>query len=235
MNTETQKSAYLDNVNDTTVSRMPLKALGLRAGMALQTRRLVEGATKKESQFFGAIEGKGVMVGPLGADGIKLELEAGEVCVVRGFTGQHEFSFVSKVLQTFEKPFVYALLLYPEQVDVRQVRQSMRTKTSWPTTAMVPATANTPASPPIDVALVDISLSGAMIQSPTALAAIGTTITLCMSVVFDKAPIELTLTAKVCHSNKGTSDAAFYIGMAFINLSQNDKLVLHFVTQSPHS
>jgi c-di-GMP-binding flagellar brake protein YcgR len=235
MNTETPVSSPQDIPNNTAVTRMPLKALGIRAGMALQTRRLVEGATKKESQFFGAIEGKGVMVGPLGADGVNLELETGEVCVVRGFTGQHEFSFVSKVLQTFEKPFVYALLLYPEQVDVRQVRQSMRIKTSWPTTAMAPATAGTLAVGPIDVTLVDISLSGAMIQSPTALAAIGTTITLSMSVVFDNAPIELRLAAKVCHSNKGTSDSEFYIGMAFSNVSQNDKLVLHFVTQSPQS
>lgn len=234
MNTATQESTELDNPSNSAVTRMPLKTLGLRAGMALQTRRLVEGATKKESQFFGAIEGKGVMVGPLGADGVKLELEVGEVCVVRGFTGQYEFSFVSKVLQTFEKPFVYALLLYPEQVDVRQVRQSMRIKTSWPTSAMVPATANTPAVPPIDVTLVDISLSGAMVKSPTALAAIGANINLCMSVIFDGAPIELKLTAKVCHSNKGASDSAFYIGMAFSNVNQTDKLVLHFVTQSPH-
>ena len=87
MTTETQEPTQLDNPNNPAVNRMALKAVGLRAGMALQTRRLVEGATKKESQFFGAIEGKGVMVGPLGTDGVKLELEAGEVCVVRGFTG----------------------------------------------------------------------------------------------------------------------------------------------------
>lgn len=54
-----------DDQTEAGVSRMPLKALGLRTGMALQTRRLVEGASKKESQFFGAIESKGVMVGPL--------------------------------------------------------------------------------------------------------------------------------------------------------------------------
>jgi hypothetical protein len=114
------------------VLRMPLKSLGLKPGMALQTRRLVEGASKKESQYFGAIEGKGVMVGPLGADGARTELDEGEVCVVRGFTGQYEYSFLTKVLQTFEKPFAYALLAYPAQVDARKVRQSMRTKTSWP-------------------------------------------------------------------------------------------------------
>ena len=79
--------------NDSTsteFSKLSLKALGLRPGMALQTRRMVEGAQKNESQYFSAIEGKGVMVGPLGADSKDTGLTAGEVCVVRGFTGQYE-------------------------------------------------------------------------------------------------------------------------------------------------
>ena len=90
--------------------KLSLKSLGLRPGMALQTRRMVEGTSKQEAQYFSAIEGKGVMVGPLGAESKDTGLESGEVCVVRGFTGQYEFSFLSKVLQTFEQPFIYALL-----------------------------------------------------------------------------------------------------------------------------
>lgn len=235
MNSVQEESTSNENPDGIGVTRLALKALGLRAGMALQTRRLVEGATKKEAQFFGAIEGKGVMVGPMGPEGMKTELEAGDVCVVRGFTGQYEFSFLSKVLQIFEKPFAYALLAYPTQVDARQVRQSMRTKTSWPTTAALPATATAPETPPMDVSLVDISLSGAMIKTPTALAAIGETIAICMAVVFDNTPIELTLSGRVCHCNKGAADPAFYIGLAFSGLTQHDKLVLHFMTQSPQS
>lgn len=230
-----EQEEFTNNTNATGVDRLPLKALGLRSGMALQTRRLVEGASKKECQFFGAIESKGVMVGPMGPDGMKTELEVGEVCVVRGFTGQYEFSFLSKVLQTFEKPFAYALLAYPAQVDTRQVRQSLRTKTSWPTTAMAPATDSTQKTAPLDVSLVDISVSGAMIKAPVAMAAIGSTITLCMAVVFDNSPIELTLSGRVCHCNKGANDSAFYIGLAFTGITQHDKLVLHFVTQSPQN
>jgi len=232
MHPDPEESAKKVNTDALGVSRLALKALGLRAGMALQTRRLVEGASKKESQFFGAIEGKGVMVGPMGPDGMKTELDAGDVCVVRGFTGQYEFSFLSKVLQTFEKPFAYALLAYPAQVDVRLVRQSMRTKTSWPTTAVIPATPSAPESAPFDVTLVDISLSGAMINAPSGLSAIGGTITICMEVVFENMPIELVISARVCHRNKGATDSSFYIGLAFVGLSQHDKLVLHFVTQS---
>lgn len=217
------------------VTRLPLKALGLRTGMALQTRRLVEGASKKESQFFGAIESKGVMVGPLGADGEQTGLDEGEICVVRGFTGQYEFSFLSKVLQTFEKPFIYALLAYPSQVDARLVRQSMRIKTSWPTQVHVASKDPAAKAQTLEVTLVDISMSGAMVKAPTALAAIGENLGLDISIIFDNSPVELRLTGKVCHNNRANGEDAYCIGLAFKDLTQNDKLVLHYVTQVPQS
>lgn len=210
------------------VNRLPLRALGLRVGMALQTRRLVEGASKKESQYFGAIEGKGVMVGPLGADNEQTGLTEGEVCVVRGFTGQYEYSFLTKVLQTFEKPFVYALLAYPPQVDARLVRQSMRTKQSWPTKVCADGG-------DIDVALIDISVAGAMIKADSALAAIGSTMSVSMDVKVDGEPLTLKLQAKVCHNNKATYEPVHFIGMAFQNVSREEKLVLHYLTQTPQA
>ena len=217
----------------TDVAQMPLKTLGLRTGMALQTRRLVEGTSKKESQFFGAIEGKGVMVGPLGSESDQTGLEAGEICVVRGFTGQYEFSFVSKVLQTFEKPFVYALLAYPAHVDARLVRQSMRTKTAWPTRVHPAPGPNGSAPAAIEVALVDISLSGAMISAPSPLAAVGDMLTLGIDVKVEDETVHLLLPASICHCNKAGLTDTFFIGLAFKNLKQYDKLVLHYATQSP--
>jgi hypothetical protein len=217
------------------VSRMPLKALGLRTGMALQTRRLVEGASKKESQYFGAIESKGVMVGPLGADGVKTELEEGEICVVRGFTGQFEFSFLSKVLQTFQKPFAYALLAYPAQVDARLVRQSMRTRTSWPTTVQVPAKGEVPATGTLEATLVDLSMQGAMIKTDSPLAAVGDAVKLSIVITFDNAPSQLNVSASICHNNRSPKDPFYYIGLAFANLTQQDKLLLNFATQTPQS
>jgi PilZ domain len=210
------------------VTRMPLRALGLKSGMALQTRRLVEGASKKESQYVGAIEGKGVMVGPLGPEGLDTGLEAGEICVVRGFTGQYEYSFLTKVLQTFEQPFVYALLAYPAQVDAQLVRQSMRTKTSWPTCVMLDRG-------DIDVTLIDLSTAGAMIKATTTLVPVGDEIRLSMDVVADGAPIRLNVNALVCHSNRAKDDDAYFMGLAFKGLGQHEKLVLHYLTQTPHA
>ena len=193
----------------TDVSRMPLKALGLRTGMALQTRRLVEGASKRESQFFGAIEGKGVMVGPMGPEGLSTELDDGEVCVVRGFTGQYEFSFLSKVLQTFQKPFAYALLAYPAQVDARKVRQSMRTKTSWPATVQVAAKGGLAASAAQQAVLVDISMHGAMVQTDTSLSTVGDMVHLCLTVTVDDEPMQLNLNASICHNNRSAAGLTF--------------------------
>lgn len=209
---------------------MPFKSLGLRSGMALQTRRLVDGASKKESQFFGAIESRGVMVGPMGSDGEQTGLEEGDVCVVRGFTGQYEFSFLSKVLQTFHKPFVYALLAYPAEVDAKQVRQSLRTKASWPTTVL--QYGSQLPSPELTVSLVDISPAGAMVNAPVALGTIGEMIRIRMDVQFEDTPISLELDAKLCHSNRPAGQDSFCVGMAFANLTQHDKLVLHYLTQS---
>lgn len=210
------------------VQQISLKELGLRPGIALQVRRLVEGASKKEGQLFGAIENRGVMVGPQGPEGEDTGLTEGDVCIVRGFTGQHEFSFISKVLQTYEKPFVYALLAYPTQVDARRVRQSLRTKTSWPVTVQL-------GELKLDGQLLDISMQGAMISTPAATAAVGKTLDLSIGAVVEGEPTTLTLKARVCHAHKASDDARHFTGMAFQGLNQQDKLVLHYLTKTSQS
>lgn len=208
------------------VSQMPLKALGPRPGIALQIRRLVEGASKKEAQLFAAIENRGVMVGPQGLAGEDPGLGEGEVCIVRGFTGQHEFSFVSKVLQTFQRPFVYALLAYPAQVDARLVRQSMRTRTSWPVTLQADSRAQ-------EGQLVDLSLQGAMVRTADAMAAVGATLTLQIRAAFEGAPTTFSAAAVVCHSHRPAAGNVHFTGMAFKDLSGQDKLLLHYLSQAP--
>lgn len=207
-------------------TRLPLKQLGLRAGMALQTRRLVEGTSKKESQYIGAIESKGVMVGPIGADAEQTGLTEGEVCVVRGFTGQYEFSFLSKVLQTFEKPFVYALLAYPALVDARLVRQSMRVRMTWPTQITVPG------QNPADATLIDLSSAGAMVTTAQLVGSVGNMVSLDLTLQVDETPVTLKLQAKVCHSNRLAADNTVCTGLAFVGATAQDKMALGYVTQS---
>lgn len=207
------------------VVKVSLKDIQVRPGIALQVRRLVEGASKTEAQLLGAIERRGIMVGPQGPEGEDTGLREGEVCIVRGFTGQHEFSFVSKVLQTYTQPFAYALLAYPEQVDARQVRQSMRTRVSWPVTVRASGQTQTGQ-------LVDLSPLGAMIRTPAPTAAVGHTIQAEIHAQVEGQDTALPLKAQVCHSSKA-GDGDCLTGVAFQGLSQHDKLVLHYLTKQP--
>lgn len=219
-------SAEQTSAEPQAIAQLPLKALGLRAGLALQVRRLVEGASKKEAQLYGLIESKGVMVGPQGQEGEDPGLGPGEVCIVRGFTGQYEFSFVSKVLQTFQSPFAYALLAYPAQVDARQVRQSMRTRTAWPVTLHAGAQAQ-PGQ------LVDLSPQGAMVGTAAPVAAVGATVRLDIHAVVEGEATTLSVVATACHSHRPADGPHHLTGLAFQGLSQQDKLVLHYLTKTP--
>lgn len=208
------------------VAQTTLKELGLRPGIALQVRRLVEGASKKEAQLFGAIENRGVMVGPQGPEGEDPGLTEGDVCIVRGFTGQHEFSFISKVLQTYDQPFVYALLAYPNQVDARLVRQSLRTRTRWPIVTQLGEQRQ-------EGLLVDLSLQGAMVSTPEPVAAVGKVLSLTIQGLIEGELSPITVKATVCHSHRAQDGESHFTGMAFHSLTQQDKLVLSYLTNAP--
>ncbi|MES2088682.1 MAG: PilZ domain-containing protein [Pseudomonadota bacterium] len=203
-----------------------LKALRLRPGLALQTQGVGAGASKEEAQFLAAIESKGVMVGPH-SSGAKSTMQAGAEYLVRGFTGQHDFSFKAKVIQIFEHPFAYALLAYPSAVNARLVRRALRLKTSRPAKISLYGQ-----SKPLDVTLIDVSNCGSMVHSPTPLGAIGEVLSLSLSIEFEGDSADLTIPATICHSNKAEQGDGVHVGLAFKPTSKSDKLLLHFLAQS---
>jgi hypothetical protein len=115
-------------------------------------------------------------------------------------------------------------------VDARKVRQSMRTKVSWPTTAR--RAAAPPEVGPRLVDLVDISIDGAMVSTPETLGAIGELVELAMDVVVDENPVQLHLTGKICHHNRPAGQEHFFAGLAFQGATQNDKMLLNYLTQN---
>lgn len=213
-------------MNDAPLIDIGLRALKLRPGIALQTQGLAPGSTKDEAQFLAAIEGKGVMVGPHGAAGGKSRLQPGAEYLVRGFTGQYDFSFSAQVIQTFEVPFAYALLVYPGVVQARMVRRSMRMKTSLPAKVSLPDKASF-----IEGTLIDVSTFGAMVHLPTTVGAMGDLLNLSVSVDFEGEPVHLTIPSTICHSNKAEPEGV-NVGLSFKAVSQSDKLILHYLAQT---
>lgn len=217
-------------VPDKEVVKLPLKTLGLRSGMTIQTRKLGAGAEKKDRQFFGAIEGKGVMVSNLNADSGEVEFAAGDSCLVSGFTGQFEFTFLTRVIQTFDKPFVYALLEYPALSDARRVRQSMRVQTSLPATVRI--TENPDLSDDTHVTVMDISDTGALIKAPSEFGGLGEHIYLTIVTDVDGENTEITLHCRIAHCRMAATNDAHLIGLAFKNVQSHDKMVLHYLSRA---
>ena len=42
--------------------------------------------------------------------------------------------------------------------------------------------------------------------------------------------MDLVVMAKICHNNRASYDDSYFVGMAFIGLSAQDKLVLQYIT-----
>ena len=208
------------------VQNLDFRALKLRAGLALQVQKAGNGAKHEEAQFLGAVDGKGIMVGPYHS-GDSIALACDHQYSVRGFTGQHDFSFEARVLQTFEKPFVYALLEYPQKVSAHLVRRALRMKTSHPAKAWP-----TNQTRPIDVTMIDVSHCGAMVHSPVPLGTFGEVIDLALSIEFDGAPVKLNVPSTICHSRRSDHDGGTHVGLSFKPNTKDDKLMLYFLAQS---
>ena len=71
-----------------------------------------------------------------------------------------------------------------------------------------------------------------MIKIESALSTVGDMVTLRLSVTFEDQPVQLNLNASIGHNNRTATDPAFYVGLVFHNLTQLDKLVLNYATQS---
>jgi hypothetical protein len=51
-------------------------------------------------------------------------------------------------------------------------------------------------------------------------------------VEFEGAAVHLNLSGLVCHSHAASEQDGFFVGMAFTGLARQDKLMLHYITES---
>ena len=206
-------------------SEVSLKSLKLRPGMFLQVEGVEPGSSNYEAQFLGLIEGKCLFIVPVGLLSLKFGMKADEIYLIRGFTGQYDFLFTATVIQAFDFTFrvpsyAYAVLTFPQVVDARRVRNALRIKTA------LPAMAAPQHSTPRPVTVVDLSVDGALIRSPSELGAVGDLVRVDFSIGShpDAAPL-LTL-ARVCHSNEDTGDEGFLIGLLFESISAANRVAV---------
>lgn len=212
-----------DDLNSGDSLDVSLKTLRLRPGLLLTIQRMREGAPVHETKFVAAIEGKGVMLTPSGADSIKTDIIVGEEYLIQGFTGQTDFSFTAPALNVFKAPFAHALFAYPATVKAKQVRKSIRMKTTLPATIAPRGQDN-----PLQVSIIDLSVDGTMILAPRSLGVIGSLFDLVFPIqIIDEEHSNLNIVTRLRH-NTPTDDGQRKIGLSFENLSWDHKLLLNY-------
>ena len=210
-------------------SSLNLTKLRLRAGTPLKFRSMAKGTSEAEVelQLLGIIEGKGVMVTPNSTIHTIPALKIGENYKISGFSGQYAFSFSAQVMQAFVAPMAYTLLSYPNSIDAKLVRNSIRSKASLPATVSPHGKSES-----VAVMMMDLSVGGTMINSPISLGQRGDDVDIAFTVKFEANNLNLTVSGTICHSAPIDTGQGYRIGLLFKDLTQNDKLILHYIVQS---
>ena len=202
-------------------SAVTLRQLRLRPKTLLQTFRIGDTGVAQEWQFCAAIEGKGLMLAPL--PGQKMApVTAGARYGVQGFTGQYDFRFETQAVGTFDAPFVYALLAWPEAVQARLVRQALRVRTLLPA-QLSPVSMTGKAQA---VSVLDLSAAGALVEALHPMGDMGDTLRISFVVEAEGEKTQITTEAVICHRRTMEAPSRERLGLSFRALPKTERLVL---------
>lgn len=203
-------------------SPITLRQLKLRPKTLLQTLRHGDPSTGIEWQFCAAIEGKGLMLAP--PPGQKMPaMTAGASYFVQGFTGQYDFSFDADVVGTFDAPFAYTLLSWPETVKARLVRQALRVPTLLP--AQLSALAGQKGEPQ-SASVLDLTASGALLEVLHPVGRVGDALRISFVVEADGEKVQINTDALLCHCSRLEHPSRERIGLSFKPLRKTERLML---------
>ncbi|MBK9326967.1 MAG: flagellar brake protein [Hydrogenophilales bacterium] len=200
--------------------------IGLRVGTPLYMRSQDPGVsqTRYQVEYIGAIRGKSLLVTLPLLNGKGVLMPVGQEFVFHAVEGMYIYAFTSRVLRPRNSPVPYAHFAYPSRIDARQVRKSYRVRMRLPV-AVAGGGAGGDARG--DALLLDLSMTGALLEAPADAWREGDALSLVLPVALEEASSRLTLSAKVRNRAERPGGQAHY-GVEFAELPQNDALLLHY-------
>ncbi len=220
--------------NPSAVSQATLDQLQLHIGDRLQ---LEMAAGESRSQYYtlliGYVPGHSVLVRTPLVQNLPVPIREGEPVLVRSFSGRHAASFESTVTRVCRSPFPYMHLAYPQAVSQTQIRGATRVRVNLAGTALRPEYADSDLPSPITIA--DLSVSGALLESHTALGETGNRIELAFKFLVQPNNYEVRLTTSAeiqsVRKSRHNSDETFVHGVRFLHLHTTESLLLQSFIQ----
>lgn len=203
--------------------KMELDALRIYPGATMYIQSQSDDLhTRHKVQFIGSIKGKSLLVTLPFENGKGMWMQAGHTFVLRGFNGIYAYAFSAQVIRPRAHPFPYIHFSWPHSLDCQQVRKSLRVEVA------LPAIVTQPDHSTVAVTLLDLSMSGSMLDSPMALGAPGDTANVAFSVDYEGNSTGLALAVTIRNIHTKADGSGFRIGIGFEQISQNDALILHY-------
>jgi c-di-GMP-binding flagellar brake protein YcgR len=139
------------------------EAMNLQVGGRLQfiTHRSMK-PVQHFSTLIGYIKDEYMIVKIPMENGVPISLTEGEKLTIRVFSGVTVCTFACTVERVFGRPLLYAHISFPDLIQGTSLRAAMRVKVDIP----AQVTSARPNAAPVDCFLVNLSVTGALIESP---------------------------------------------------------------------
>jgi c-di-GMP-binding flagellar brake protein YcgR len=223
---------------DSSAARSKPKKLGfeqmhLQVGGRLQfiTYRTVK-PVQHFSSLIGYVKDEYIIVKTPVENGVPIALDGGEKLTIRVFAGMNVCSFACTVLRVFPRPMLYLHLSFPTLIQGTSLRASMRVKVGMPGQV----TGSAPDAQPIACSLVNISVSGVLVESATPLPSDDELVTLAFNVTGPQGGQEVPVVTKATIRNmnvsptSGAQPEVFTYGMQFVDLDAAHYMLLQNLT-----
>jgi c-di-GMP-binding flagellar brake protein YcgR len=149
--------------NELKAQEYEFEAMNLQVGGRLQfiTHRQVK-PIQHFSTLIGYIKDEYLIVKIPMENGAPIALTEGDRLTIRVFSGVNVCSFACTVERVFSRPLLYVHVSFPKSIQGTSLRSAMRVKVDL----AAQVTGSRPQSVPVNCYLVNLSVSGALIESP---------------------------------------------------------------------
>lgn len=140
---------------------LSFEAMHLQVGSRIQfiTHRTIK-PVRHFSSVVGYVRDEYLIVRTPLENGVPIGLAEGDKLTIRVFSGVSVCSFSTSVLRVFGRPLHYVHLSFPDVIEGTSLRAAMRVKVA------LPAQLTCRDQPQVPVQIVNLSVSGALIESP---------------------------------------------------------------------
>jgi len=203
--------------------------LELQIGDTLQLQFVADEAKRRNySKVIGYLQGHSVLITTPRIEGNIMLIREDQIVIVRMLAGNRVYGFTTKVMRSCLKPYPYLHLAYPAEMEQITVRKAQRVSTQL-IVSVERETADTSDIASCSAVVIDISTTGAMVETNEFLGRIGDIVSIKAKITVGSVQEYIAIPCIIRNIRDLASEAKnkMLYGMEFQLLEQHEHFVLH--------